>query len=168
LITLEPHAGTALRLLSNAGYKLAVISNQSGVAYGHFKEEELTGVKRQLEMLLREQGVKLDGFYYCPHHPLGTVSEYSVDCYCRKPLPGLLLQAAAHLDADLGASWMIGDILHDVEAGNRAGCHTIIIDNGNETEWSVGPYRIPSYRVANLEQAAISILKSEYKPATSC
>lgn len=100
----------------------------------------------------------LAGFYYCPHHPLGSVPAYARACRCRKPRPGLVLRAAAELDLDVRASWLIGDILDDVEAGNRAGCRSILLANGNETKWRDGPYRQPYAAVPTLAAAADCIL----------
>jgi histidinol phosphatase-like enzyme len=85
------------------------------------------------------------------------VSDYACDCHCRKPMPGMLLQAARDHGIDLRSSWMVGDILHDVEAGNRAGCRTVLIDNGNETEWRLGPRRIPTRMAPDLYAAAMLI-----------
>jgi histidinol phosphatase-like enzyme len=89
--------------------------------------------------------VPIAGFYYGPHHPEGTVGSYAISCRCRQPGPGLLLQAADELGLDLAQSWLVGDILNDVEAGQRAGCRTVLIDNGNETEWILSPGRVPHY-----------------------
>ncbi|HWT70745.1 MAG TPA: HAD family hydrolase, partial [Oxalicibacterium sp.] len=113
-VTLSPFAGDGLRLMQQLGYKLFVISNQPGVAMGHFDESQLDAVWQRLDSLLLEEGVKLVQCYYCPHHPEGIVRPYSRVCDCRKPGPGLLLRAAAQHNIDLGASWMIGDILNDV------------------------------------------------------
>jgi D,D-heptose 1,7-bisphosphate phosphatase len=148
----------ALVALKQAGYKLIVISNQSGVAQGYFKEKALEGVTEKLSQLLAPYQVSFDGFYYCPHHPHGKVETYIKACECRKPQPGLLTQAAQELSIDLSQSWMIGDILNDVEAGNRAGCRTILIDNGNETEWKNGESRIPTFITKTFHGAAERIL----------
>jgi D-glycero-D-manno-heptose 1,7-bisphosphate phosphatase len=99
-------------------------------------------------------GVTIDGFYYCPHHPEGSLTAYGHACACRKPEPGLLRQAARERAIDLSKSWMVGDILNDVEAGNRAGCHSILVDRGNETEWLTGSYRTPAVTVTSLQAAA--------------
>lgn len=161
LITITPESIDGLRQLAADGFLLIIISNQAGVARGYFTEDKLKAVEYRISGLLDAQGLKLSGFYYCPHHPEGTVSEYSIECMCRKPQPGMLLQAAADHHIDLAASWMIGDILNDVEAGNRAGCKTILIDNGNETEWVRGPFRTPAYVAHTINEAAGEILTKQ-------
>ena len=158
-------AGTGLRILARLGYRLLVVSNQSGVAKGCFEEAALPAVQRRLAELLEQEQVRLTAFYYCPHHPDGVVPRYSVECDCRKPLPGMLLRAAAEHGIDLAASWMIGDILHDVEAGKRAGCRTILIANGNETEWHISSLRMPDFIVPDLHAAALRIAKEEQAQA---
>jgi D,D-heptose 1,7-bisphosphate phosphatase len=158
-ITLEDGAAQALRRLAGAGYRLVIVSNQSGVARGLFDEGALRPVIDRVRGLLEtEAGVRVDGFYYCPHHPQGCVPEYSVECACRKPEPGMLLAAAHDLNLRLEDSWMVGDILNDVEAGKRAGCRAILIDNGGETEWVDGDFRKPDFIAANLPEAAEWIL----------
>ncbi len=154
LMQLTTGAVEGLRSLHAAGYKLIIISNQSGVARGYFPEEALIAVKERSHQMLAEMGVPLTGFYYCPHHPDGNVSGYNIDCSCRKPEPGLLFRAAQEHDIDLANSWFIGDILNDVEAGRRAGCKTVLIDNGNETEWVLSPLRLPHYIAPDLAEAA--------------
>ncbi|MEG4197286.1 HAD family hydrolase [Microcoleus sp. Pol12A5] len=125
-IVLVSNAVAALRLLSELGYKLLVITNQSGIARGYFSEQELILYLHELDTLFRESNIILDGFYYCPH-------DKSADCDCRKPKPGMVQKAARELGIDLAASWFIGNTLNDAEAGYRAGCRTILIDGGNET-----------------------------------
>ena len=160
-IRLMPGAAAGLRRLHAAGYPLFVISNQSGVARGYFPEAALAGVAAALRRLLAEAGVPLRGFYYCPHYPDGVVPAYSVACDCRKPAPGLLRRAAADHGLDLAGSWFIGDILDDVEAGHRARCRAILLDNGHETEWVPGPGRTPDYVAPDLEAAARIILAAD-------
>ena len=152
-ITLYPDAAESLGRLRDAGFKLIVVSNQDGIAQGRFSEKALTGVWHRLTELLRPFGAEPDAFYYCPHHPNGSVKAYVQLCSCRKPAPGLLLQAAQEHQLDLKASWMVGDILNVVEAGNRAGCHTMLIDRGNETDWLLTPHRLPTARANNLREA---------------
>jgi D-glycero-D-manno-heptose 1,7-bisphosphate phosphatase len=154
LIRLTPRALEGLRMLTASGYLLFIVTNQSGVARGLFTEDDLKGVERHLQNLLAEAGVELGGFYYCPHLPDGKVADYSLDCQCRKPEPGMILRAAEEHDLDISHSWLFGDTLDDVEAGRRAGCRTVMINSGNEKRWRVTPDRIPHYLVNNLTEAA--------------
>lgn len=144
----------ALQKLHTAGFKLLIVTNQSGIARGFFPESALLPVRQYLTDQLARMGIPLTGFYACPHHPDGIVARYAIACSCRKPAPGLLHRAAAEDCIDLSRSWMVGDILNDIEAGRRAGCRTILIDNGNETEWQRSEQRSPDHIVANLIQAA--------------
>ncbi len=121
-----------LRELQSAGFRLVVITNQAGIARGYFTEADLQHMHAYLRCELEKEGVLLDAMYYCPHHVDGVIQEFATSCACRKPQPGMLLQAAADLDLDLRRSWFVGDILDDVEAGNRAGCRTILVDLGTE------------------------------------
>jgi histidinol-phosphate phosphatase family protein len=162
-IQLAPGAVEGLTALHENGYVLIVVSNQSGVAHGFFPERALRAVERSLRRQLAAVGVPLAGFYYCPHHPQGRVKDYTGTCRCRKPAPGMLRRAAADLGIDLAESWMIGDILDDIEAGRRAGCRTVLIDNGNETQWRRGRGRRPHYRASDLAEAARLILTAAMK-----
>ncbi|WP_312743500.1 D-glycero-alpha-D-manno-heptose-1,7-bisphosphate 7-phosphatase [Sphingobacterium multivorum] len=117
-----------LRGLQKRGYKLIVISNQSGIARRYFTAEDLDVAFSALHELLRYEHIQLDGIYYCPH---GDVMD-EPQCSCRKPLPGMLYRAAKELHIDLKKSWMIGDILSDVGAGRAAGCRTILVDRSQE------------------------------------
>jgi D-glycero-D-manno-heptose 1,7-bisphosphate phosphatase len=162
-IKLAEGAAEALKLLHGEGYRLIVVSNQSGVARGLFKERDLKVVEEYLKKLLAKAGVSLSGFYYCPHHPDGRLRDYAVPCICRKPRPGMLFQAARDHEINLASSWIVGDILDDVEAGRRAECNTILLNNGNETEWTLTPYRRPHYTAPNLLEAA-RIIKDLQKP----
>jgi histidinol-phosphate phosphatase family protein len=148
-VELTPHATRALRELSRAGFRLLVVSNQPGLAHGYFAEDRLHVLHAHLRSLLPELGE----FYYCPHGP-------DEECACRKPACGLLLRAAYRHGIDLARSWMVGDILDDVEAGRRAGCRTVLVDNGNETEWQRGPLRKPHFVARDLGEAANAILRA--------
>ena len=156
-ITIEDETIEGLRLLKDEGFLFIVISNQSGIAKGYFKEMDLEQVWNKISALLQRHEISIDAFYYCPHEPNGIVEQYAVECDCRKPLPGMILKAASQLKIDLSQSWMIGDILNDVEAGNRAGCSTILIDNGNETEWQMSEERTPAFIAGNILEAAVHI-----------
>jgi D-glycero-D-manno-heptose 1,7-bisphosphate phosphatase len=156
-MTLCSGAGPALRLLAGLDYRLFVVSNQDGIADGRFGEDAMLAVADRLADLLFREQVTLEAFYYCPHHPRAALQRYACACSCRKPQPGMLLRAAREHGIDLPASWMIGDILHDVEAGNRAGCRSLLIDNGNETEWRLGAQRMPARMAPDLYAAAVII-----------
>ncbi len=158
-IVLASGAEDGLRMLHQAGYRLFVFSNQSGVARGYFPERALLSVRDRIGTLLAEVGVPLAGFYYCPHHPDGSIARYAIKCACRKPYPGLIYRAAEEHGIDLGASWVIGDILDDVEAGLHAGCRTVLVDRGGETEWRVTVGRVPDFVSRDLRQAASTIVK---------
>lgn len=155
-----PGAAEALALLGKSGLPLFIITNQPGIALGLFGVEALAPMQRRLEDMFAEAGARLSGLYFCPHHPEGTQPDFSRRCQCRKPAPGLLMTAAAQHNIDLSCSWMVGDILDDIEAGRRSGCGTILIDNGNETEWAMNEWRGPDHRVADLLAASRLIADS--------
>ncbi|SKB80796.1 D-glycero-alpha-D-manno-heptose-1,7-bisphosphate 7-phosphatase [Dyadobacter psychrophilus] len=138
-----------LASLQAMGYQLVIISNQPGIALGLFSQKQLDDLITYFYQIFEQNGLTLSGFYYCPHRP----GENPDLCTCRKPQAGLILQAAAALEIDLQQSWMIGDILNDVEAGNRAGCQTVLINNGNETEWLAGPFRTPDCLAKDFTEA---------------
>jgi histidinol-phosphate phosphatase family protein len=154
LIRLTPGAEEALALLHERGFRLIVVTNQPGVALGYFRESALVAVHDRLRDLLAAHSIPLAAFLYCPHHPAGSVAPYAHDCDCRKPAAGMIVEAAKEHRLDLGRSWLVGDILDDIEAGRRAGCRTILLDNGNETEWVLTPDRRPHHTAAGLAQAA--------------
>jgi D-glycero-D-manno-heptose 1,7-bisphosphate phosphatase len=149
-IVLTESAAEGVGLVAARGYEVIVISNQPGAAMGLFPERALQDVERSL----REVLPRLDAFYYCPHRA-------DAGCECRKPAAGLIERAARDRGIDLGRSWMIGDILDDVEAGRRAGCRTILLDNGNETEWRLTARRFPDHIVEDLSQAAAVIIETQ-------
>lgn len=149
-----PGAAEGLAMLAALNWPLIVVSNQPGLALGRFDFQSLRRMRRRLSHMFEEVGATMTAFYFCPHDINGTVARYAHECGCRKPAPGLLLHAARRHDIDLPRSWMIGDILNDVEAGQHAGCSTVLIDNGNETEWVGGAMRTPHFQVSDLLQAA--------------
>lgn len=160
LMSYAPGAAQALSCLAAADLPLVVISNQAGVARGYFSPDALIPVEHRLAEMFRAAGARLDGFYWCPHDPAGILPEYAVECECRKPQPGLLLRAALELDLDLQASWFIGDILDDVQAGHLAGCRSVLLDVGHETEWRMTPEREPDRCAADLYEAARLVLNA--------
>ncbi|MGD9713759.1 MAG: D-glycero-alpha-D-manno-heptose-1,7-bisphosphate 7-phosphatase [Thermomicrobiales bacterium] len=151
---------TELRELQSSGFRLILITNQSGIARGYFAVADLEAMHAHLARLLQDRGVRLDATYYCPHHPDGTVAEFAKPCDCRKPAPGMLLSAARDLDIDLNKSWFIGDILDDVEAGNRGGCRTVLVDAGTESVPRT-PLRQPGFVARNTRHALRIVLAAE-------
>lgn len=154
-------APAALQRLQRAGYALVVVSNQSGLARGLFDAAALDALLAALRQRLRDEaGVELTDVLVCPHAP-------DAGCTCRKPSPRLLEVAARKHALDLGRSWMVGDILDDIEAGRRAGCRTVLIEPGGETLWRSSRWRIPDQRCADLSQAAGHILAHGASAATA-
>jgi D-glycero-D-manno-heptose 1,7-bisphosphate phosphatase len=136
-VVLIPGAGPAIASLNRAGIPVVVVTNQAGIARGYLSESRLAEIHGRLEALLAAEGARIDAIYYCPHHPTDGVAPYRLQCSCRKPQPGMLLQAATDLGIDLPRSSMIGDKAVDLEAGARAGCRPILVKTGYGREtWS--------------------------------
>ncbi|MEM1449689.1 MAG: HAD family hydrolase [Planctomycetota bacterium] len=129
-LELLPGVTEALRALQSAGYLLCVVTNQSGVARGMFDEARLAEIHGRLRALLAEEGVTLDWIGYCPYHPNEGRPAYRADSWCRKPRPGMLVEAAARLGISLEHSWCVGDALRDVDAGERAGALGLLVRTG--------------------------------------
>lgn len=159
LLKLTPSAIEGLRLLQARGFLLVIVTNQSGLARRLFDRLQLNQALAALRAMLAAGEVNILDVFVCPHAP--AASALAPGCLCRKPAPGLLLQAAAVHQIDLRRSWMVGDILNDVEAGRRAGCRTVLMDVGNETEWRLTPIRTPDVRAPDLLEAARAILTHE-------
>ncbi|MEZ3435953.1 MAG: HAD-IIIA family hydrolase [Lachnospiraceae bacterium] len=130
---LLPGVGEAIRNMNALGYLVIVISNQPVIARGEVSEKELSKIHNKMETLLGKKGAYIDAIYYCPHHPdkgyVGERVELKIDCNCRKPKPGMILQAAKDFNIDLSKSWMVGDSETDVVSGERAGCKTVYLGN---------------------------------------
>lgn len=138
-LTLLEGAAEAVRLLNENGYLVIVVTNQPVIARGEVSWEQLEEIHNKLETLLGRQGAYVNDIYVCPHHPdkgfAGERPEYKIKCKCRKPQPGMLLEAAGKYHIDLKKSWMIGDTRSDVEAGIAAGCKTAqIVPDGQTSE----------------------------------
>ena len=126
---------TAIKKINSSGYLAIVITNQPVIARGEVSIDELSEIHKKMETLLGEEGAYIDGLYYCPHHPdkgfVGERTEYKIVCDCRKPKPGLILQAAKDFNIDLENSWMIGDSENDILCGKNANCKTAFIGREN-------------------------------------
>ena len=130
---LIPGVSSAVKSFNDKGYLVIVITNQPVIARGEVTIEELNNIHNKMETLLGKDGAYVDAIYYCPHHPHkgyeGEIPELKIECECRKPKPGLILQAAKDFNIDLAASWMIGDRENDILAGKNAGCKTVLISS---------------------------------------
>lgn len=131
---LLPGVGPGLRRLADAGFALVVVTNQSGVARGLLDEGTLDRIHRRMAEDLRPHGVALDLVLHCPHHPSLGAGYFRGDCSCRKPRPGMLLEAAARLDLDLDRSWCVGDSRRDLEAAAAVGARSILVRTGKGAE----------------------------------
>jgi D-glycero-D-manno-heptose 1,7-bisphosphate phosphatase len=155
-VQLLPGVAPALVALREAGWRLVVVTNQSGVARGYLTEARLAAIHARLEERLAAGGAGVDAIYYCPHHPEAPQVEYRLACPCRKPSPGMLLAAAADLDLDLGDCWMIGDQPRDALAAQAAGCRWVL-SAAEGREPPDAPPR-PGLHAGNLEEAAAIVL----------
>ncbi|AQQ08620.1 D,D-heptose 1,7-bisphosphate phosphatase [Sedimentisphaera cyanobacteriorum] len=162
-VKLMPGAGKALRCMQQLGYKLFVVTNQSGIARGLLTEERLAEIHSRLKSLLMQEGVELEDVYYCPYHPEGELEEYRKESFQRKPAPGMILQAAEEHNIALEKSWLIGDRYRDIKAGRSAGCCTILINlpgNEDRKDKSDPP---PDYAAVNIKEAANIIMMYHHK-----
>lgn len=151
-----------LYALKEKGFKLLVITNQTVIARGLISEEGVNEIHTQINLMINQRfNFELDHFYTCPHHPNANLEKYRINCSCRKPLPGLILQAAKDFDIDLSQSWMIGDRISDIIAGKKAGCKTILL----EREYSMNKIQgagyddniLPDFKFSTLKEAISKI-----------
>lgn len=124
-LVLVPGAIEAIRALNQAGYLVLVVTNQAGIARGYYDEAALHRLHDHLAQLLVAAGARLDGIFFCPHHP-----DFGSPCNCRKPAPGMLLRAAAEHNLDLRRCWLVGDSAGDMGAGRAVGCRTLLVRTG--------------------------------------
>ncbi len=162
-IAFVPGIVELLKHTASLGYKNIIISNQAGMGIKKISPKNFAAVRESMTERLKKRGAVIDAQYYCFHHPFASIAKYKKKCDCRKPEPGLLFQAAKEHDIDLAKSWMIGDSVYDVLAGNAAGCRTILLGYIHETEY----LRIlekklngikPDYLIKKLNEA-INIIK---------
>jgi len=146
---LFPGTAGAVRLLKEHGFKVIVITNQSGIGRGYFNEETLAEIHRKMADDLACKGTGVDAIYFCPHHP-------DDNCDCRKPKPALVLRAAKDFAIDPGQSYIVGDLPADIELGKAVGCRTVLVTTtprDNDLK--------PDAVAADIYQAAQAIIKME-------
>ena len=115
---------------SDAGWKIIIVTNQSGIARGYFSEDRYHIFTAALLSRLSDEMIRVDGVYYCPHHPTEGVGPYRIDCDCRKPKTGMIMKGAGEHSVDLAASWLVGDKASDIKAGRDSGTRTILVKTG--------------------------------------
>jgi D-glycero-D-manno-heptose 1,7-bisphosphate phosphatase len=159
-VELLPGAAEALKRLSAGGFENIIVTNQSGIARGLFDEATLERIHDRMVALFADQGAKIDAIYFCPYLPgdEAKVDKYRQDSELRKPKPGMILQASLERKLDLAGSWMIGDGVHDVQAGRAAGCRTILIRRPDAAE-PVRKTAEADFVVDSVEEAAETVLK---------
>jgi len=163
-LRLLPGVAEAVGRINRLGYLAIVISNQPGVAKGKCDVQKLMQLTDRLKWELARQGAHLDGVYYCLHHPEARVAALRMACDCRKPRPGLFLQAVRDFNIDCRQSFMVGDRAKDIEAGREAGCRTVLI-HSEATGMSPSPATAPpDFEVANLLEAVHLLGQGGGKP----
>jgi D-glycero-D-manno-heptose 1,7-bisphosphate phosphatase len=162
-VKLIPGAAQALIDLRKMGYKIIIVSNQSGIARGIITEQAIAQIHERLKQLLTEENAYLDRIYYCPYHPDGVIQKFRKDSDWRKPKPGMLLTAAREMSIDLGSSWMVGNDYRDITAGKSAGCRTVLIKS--HTNRPVKQLDDPDadFEAINLKET-VNIIKRETMP----
>ncbi|HIU63730.1 MAG TPA: HAD family hydrolase [Candidatus Avacidaminococcus intestinavium] len=128
-------AKDAVKFLTELGYLIFVVTNQSGIARGYYSCDDMLKLHQYMTEEIIKSGGKIDAFYYCPHLPNGSVPEYAIECDCRKPKPGLLLKAMAEFAVDKEKSFLIGDKMRDVESAKAAGIKGYLFEQGNLLEF---------------------------------
>jgi len=159
---LFPYAVDAVRLINHSGFLAVVVTNQAGVARGYFPESLIEEIHASLRETLAAGGARLEGIYYCPHHPSAGRPPYRRECDCRKPRPGLVRRAEAELGIDLERSWIVGDRPADLELAWAVGARGAMVKTGyglgelmhNAHSWS----RPPDLVAEDLLAATLEIL----------
>ena len=169
-VRLLARSAPAVRRVNASGLQAVVVTNQAGVARGYFPEWLVDDVHERLRSLLADEGARLDGIYYCPHHPEVGGEAYRKDCDCRKPRTGMLLRAAEEMGIDLASSYVVGDTVKDVEAGCAVGAVTVLVLTGygrGELELHSHRWRHRPHHVAgDLLDAVEWILEREARAGT--
>lgn len=150
-----------LKILKDMGYVFVVVTNQSGIARGYYTEEDVEILNTHIQEILDCEGIHIEKFYYCPHHPEKGIGKYRVKCKCRKPQTGMLDQAVEELDLDRKNSFMIGDNISDVKAGINAGMIPILVTTGHGSEHIEEIDKMGVKYFHSLEEFARSLLRKK-------
>lgn len=146
-----PRVVEALKLLTGTDYKIIIITNQSGIGRGKYTKQDFLALTEHIGSELRKSGARVDGVYYCPHHP-------DEDCACRKPKTKMLDDAVSKFGIDLSKSYVIGDKTADIKMGENAGCRTVLVKTGKAGK--DGSYNVnPDFTAEDLYEAVELILK---------
>jgi D-glycero-D-manno-heptose 1,7-bisphosphate phosphatase len=162
---LVPGTAEAIRLLNRHRYLAIIVSNQSGVARGYFPLQLVEDVHSHMRELLKKENAVIDGIFFCPHYRTGVVSEYTVDCDCRKPRTGLIKSACETFDIDMTNSYVIGDRCTDIELAERSNLRGILVKTGyglGDIEYVLpgSPFK-PVHIAGNLLDAVRWIIKKD-------
>ncbi|MDH7506755.1 MAG: HAD family hydrolase [Candidatus Thermoplasmatota archaeon] len=162
---LLPDVEKALKKFKKLGFKTIIVSNQPGIAKKNFTIETFEKIREKMKKELQKKGTSIDFEYYCFHHPYGKIKKFRKNCECRKPKPGLLVTAAKEHNIDLSSSWMIGDGITDIQAGNAAGCKTVLIGRMKCDLCKIMESKKvkPDFIAPNLFKASLIIQKQERK-----
>ncbi|MFH1453665.1 MAG: HAD family hydrolase [Armatimonadota bacterium] len=153
-------ASKAVKKLNKAGFLVIIVSNQSGIARGYFKEDAVTKINTELQYRLNKEGAYIDAFYYCPHFIKGKNKKYVKKCVCRKPSPGLINAAKKDFNINLKKSFVVGDKISDVMLGKKVGAKSILVltGQGKEELKKTDPKTEPDFIVKSIKEAADKIL----------
>lgn len=162
-LKLFPATFEAIRMINEHGMKAVVITNQSGVARGLFNEDFIDTVHKLINKMLKEKGVFIDRFYYCPHHPTEGVGKYRISCDCRKPAPGMLIKASEELDIDLSSSYVVGDTERDLETAQNAGVTGILVRTGYGKDVAIARTFNAAYIARDILDAVRWIMRNQEK-----
>lgn len=162
-LELIPGAAAAISNLNRAGLLVVVVSNQAGIAKGFIQEKQVPAIHEAFLEILSQEGARIDGFYYCPHHPQGLVKKYTCSCICRKPAPGLLLRASEEMNIDLARSYVVGDKVSDMQLAHNVGATAVMVLTGHgrrhQSNYPADCHR-PHYTCNDLYDAVQWILKN--------